>query len=980
MNSNSFIFRNIIIFCFLTYFHGAFSQDINPQLFHYDIEEGLPSSEVYESYQDPSGYIWFTTDRGIARYDGYNFETFTTDDGLHSNTYFRFTPHQNTLYFCAIDGNIDGIRNSKTLSVTSDRNAEIKKIHGWFDILDISEKGNIMVLKSNIGRSYFRFNSQTGEITRFIPAMHRINDTLRISYFNKANVVFRIRQGKDDTISAVVYKKDSTQDQWSALFLDDKVVCRFTGNKFIYSVSPENVTIMNSLVYRDQLWVCTNSGILVFDQNAKQTTHFLKQYEPTSVMSDYEGNLWITTLNKGVLRIPAGYTRQVHVPNVDHIKNKIVCLKKLKNAIVVVTSNGECAFMDPLSEKKLQYWKSQVPIRPYDVTVLNDTIYFYKNRLVYNNGKLKVTLMDQFLPKHGSQWGYGYTSAKFGNGVILSAYHLGVSAWDPQFRYIIDRSTKEFYHKVIHIISEDKDNCLLGTVKGLFRVNIHSLSKVIPVNIPGVNQTIRINRILKDGPYYYLSTMGNGLIITDFKSTRIISENEGLISNIVHTTLFDSLDQLWLATNKGLVRMKTDRKNPLKNQSETFNNYSSNTGLSGNYIIDLLITGDKLWIANNNGLNILNIHKESGKSVAPKMIIEKLISVKRTFTAFPENVIQLAHDENDIRILFTGICFEKPVNSKFYRYRLLSGNGDSGWIHTNEREIQFTNLDPGIYTFEVQASNNNHIWSEPRVIKMEVATHFLRTVWFRLIILGFITLLLFFLIRAYFIRIRNRQQQAQLLQQAVIRQREAELNTLRNQMNPHFVFNALNSIQSLVYKGQFEEASDFLVKFSRLMRDTLEFSKSESISMNNEILFLSNYLNIEKSRFPGLFDFKIVAEKELTEDNVHLPSMLIQPLVENAVKHAFKHASQKGLILIEFRPDPDPGYIHAYISDNGSGIGNFDKTNEGKTHKSFGLQIINERLSLLREKGFHRSELRFEIPAENMSTGIHLIIPSLESS
>ncbi|MCC7296942.1 MAG: histidine kinase, partial [Bacteroidia bacterium] len=933
----------------------------------------LPSSEIYDSYQDYKGYLWFTSDRGIIRYDGYKFKVYTTNDGLHNNTYFTITAFGDVLFFCSIDGNIDCIKNDEVVQIKQPHLPN-QKVYGWYSILDVDTLHSEMIIVSPSLPKYIKYNYKNGKTEEYNPMSI---SPIEKKYFYMGNCGIQILRPREDGSTRYptrFHYKDKLDSIWVAYFLYEGHITTYSGTKKIIDIQLNKKNpIYCSKVVNNQIWVGTNIGLMRFNMQGKILDTIYKQFEASSISIDFENNIWITTLNKGIIRIPSQNIDEIKTPTIDNIKNRIVCLKKIKSSILMVSNNATFIIADNETGKFEKYWTNTDHPHTNDVIVLGDTIFSYTAQIIYKNKQLKIHKTDNDPEYTRRTWGYGYAGMRLNNGQIISAYHLSYSIWDKDYTNLLG-SSANLHSKVLCFGNGPDNTIFIGAVNGLFAMKMKNPFQASRYFIPNLDSNIRINYIQKQGAYWYLSTSGQGLVITNLHKSMVITESTGLVSNLVHKVAFDNNGYVWIATNKGLVKMSVDFANPI-NGKHTFETFSANSGLSGNYISDILIDKNKIWIATNNGLNILNISHVFNIRNAPKINIEKIISGNNTFILTNNKTFEFKNYDNDIRIHFTGICFEKPVNGMFYQYRIIGGGLDSNWVHTDEREIQFTNLIPGCYIFEVKAGNNNQLWSLPAKISFKIAAHFTQTVWFKIFLIFFILFVIFIFFRTNYFRNRNKQEQLQKLQQAELRKREADLNTLRNQMNPHFIYNAMNSVQSMIYQEKFDEANDFLVRFSTLMRKTLEFSKSEYISIANEVLFLQNYLSIEISRFPNLFEFSIKADNNLLQEDVNIPALLIQPIVENSVKHAFKKVGNTGKLYIEIVPDPDLGYVHAYIMDNGVGLQHKGNEDAAVNRKSYGLEIVKERLLLFKEQGYYRAHMAIEPERDDMKTIIHLTIP-----
>lgn len=174
-----------------------------------------------------------------------------------------------------------------------------------------------------------------------------------------------------------------------------------------------------------------------------------------------------------------------------------------------------------------------------------------------------------------------------------------------------------------------------------------------------------------------------------------------------------------------------------------------------------------------------------------------------------------------------------------------------------------------------------------------------------------------------------------------------EQKALRSQMNPHFIFNALNSIQSFIVDGDKKSSVVYLAKFSRLIRSTLHLSNYSSISLTDELEMLTNYLELERLRFTGSFKYNLIVDPNLDQEKTMLPPMLIQPILENAILHGISSVKEEGVITVHFKPIKSALLVS--IRDNGIGINTSKKLKEkcGKEYRSVGLQITQKRLQLL---------------------------------
>ncbi|MEE9349236.1 MAG: histidine kinase [Flavobacteriaceae bacterium] len=179
---------------------------------------------------------------------------------------------------------------------------------------------------------------------------------------------------------------------------------------------------------------------------------------------------------------------------------------------------------------------------------------------------------------------------------------------------------------------------------------------------------------------------------------------------------------------------------------------------------------------------------------------------------------------------------------------------------------------------------------------------------------------------------------------------QIELNSLRNQLNPHFVHNSLNAIQYYIQQNDVETSEDYLTKFSKLMRLFFDYSRKENILISEEILLLRNYLDIEKLRFEEKLNFTINVDPKLDVDDTEIPAMMLQPIVENAINHGLFHKKGNGIVSIEFIKKNEVSFL-VIITDDGVGINTAQKMNFviSKHKESHSTHVLEDRLILLKE-------------------------------
>jgi anti-sigma regulatory factor (Ser/Thr protein kinase) len=438
----------------------------------------------------------------------------------------------------------------------------------------------------------------------------------------------------------------------------------------------------------------------------------------------------------------------------------------------------------------------------------------------------------------------------------------------------------------------------------------------------------------------WIATRGEGVYTIYGKQKWHFGEEEGVAGNTCRVITKDENGNIWVGTNRGVSMISNFNRSTGKAEIRSFN---TTHGLLCDEVKSLLCHDGKLWMGSNEGLCWIDISSLTKNAVQPPVYITSIL-----FGTDPVKLnadAEFSYSDKTIRVFVEGLCFRDPQGLR-YKYRLVGG--DEHWIITANREISFSGLSPGEYQLQIIAVNSDGTEStHPSVFTFHILTPFYATWWF---ILFSISILIVFGWRVAALRIKMIQKRTKEKSDTEKRIAELRLKALRAQMNPHFIFNAINSIQHFVLQNDSEQAYNYLAKFSRLIRLVLDQSQSESIPLDQELKMLNLYIELEQLRFERPFTYKIKVDEELTDQNIRIPGMLVQPFIENAIWHGLlPKKSGEAAIKISFSKRENDVVI--VIEDNGVGrkISEQSKTEDGK-RKSYGLQITEERLRLAENK------------------------------
>jgi hypothetical protein len=338
----------------------------------------------------------------------------------------------------------------------------------------------------------------------------------------------------------------------------------------------------------------------------------------------------------------------------------------------------------------------------------------------------------------------------------------------------------------------------------------------------------------------------------------------------------------------------------------------------------------------------VDVNNNTAKPFITAININNILS-RASADSFAQKVHTLSYKENNIQFDYTAIDY---TNSEKITFAYMLDGFDKGWVNAGtNRKVNFSNLKGGNYSFKLKACNSSGLWNENyAVFKFYIKPPLWQRWWFwPLLALLFIAMVIFIARkRIGAIRDNEREKTTAGLQIA-----ESEMKALRSQMNPHFIFNSLNSIHKYIWENKPEDASGYLTRFSKLMRMTLENSALKTIPLTKEIEALNLYIELEHRRSGNKFDYQLTVNPSVNTDEIEVPPMIFQPYIENAVWHGLMQKEGNGNLLINF--DIENDYLVCTIDDDGIGRTRAEeiKRNKQSLHKSVAMTVTADRLKLL---------------------------------
>ena len=481
-------------------------------------------------------------------------------------------------------------------------------------------------------------------------------------------------------------------------------------------------------------------------------------------------------------------------------------------------------------------------------------------------------------------------------------------------------------------VDQQRQRVWVGYADGL---HYYEKGKSFELKAPNGQPIVALDLVVDAQNHLWIGTMQQGIFaVKDLKIVSHLQTSDGLISNYCKVIRPEG-NKLWIGTEKGIQQWDvTSKKSKVISQED---------GLVSNEIQDLLLQNNHVWVATSKGLTRF-AKSFQRKTIAPPLVYITEVAVWEKAQKLKKKY-DLAYDQNSLKIEFCGLNFRSAGKFR-YKYRLKGLNDQWIYLPSNINFVRFPTLGSGKYTFELKVLDIDGVESTKTAqVLINIATPYWRKWWFivAMTLLGVALVSTAFLFRIRAIKRKN------ALENDL---RQANLQALKIQMNPHFIFNSLSSIQNYMLKGKQNDADRYLSKFAKLTRQILESSRQEFVSIDQEVQTLSNYLDLEKAYAEKGFSYEIKVSEDIDAQNVAIPPLFAQPFIENAIKHGIAPLTKPGHIEVHFTFHQK--LILLAINDNGVGRSkaqmlNSQIPNEENRHQSLSTQISQERIQVFQQ-------------------------------
>ena len=969
-------------------------------------KDGLASNHILYIFQDKLGFMWFATDRGLSRYDGYSFVNFfhvKNDENSLSGTVITCLAEDTSgNLWVGTDRGIDRYVRSKNLfkhfEIGKKGNERSKHVRALFiddkNILWIETADGFLSEIDISGGKHKRFEHEKPgqlEIYRYHNIYKGKSGKLWIGgrsfgplCFNKTNEQFVSYSSSPKDIFG-----KSTKDI-TCFYQDKRGVFWVAGVDGLYrfdTINRKFYRLLKGSVFdvkegqNGNLWIGTGHGLKIWDRVNQQLISIRRDVEnPASLPNDHitklffdrSGCLWIGTVD-GLAKY-SFYSNKFqtcfHIPGNAKTPSSSYITALMEDQKGNIWVGTDDAGIDVLNRhfKKINHFDpfSRIPLASNRVSVLYEDkkgniwvgLWSGTGFQEINRNRTNSKLFRLDTTSRNMDWYNGFCEDDIGNFWVASWSSYGLFRFNGHA--FVDKKNKPgcLYPLGSHFVSalmKDKDGFLwVGSTDGSITC-MNPVDKSATVFSDNLDDStsfwgsnVRFIYQDKEGTVW-IGGYGLNKFCAKDNTFSHYTVNNGLADNQVKGIIEDDSRRLWIGTARGLSLFDKAKG--------VFVNFYVKDGLPDDEFTRAVcrLSDGRLLFGTKRGLVVIYPHRVTFNKIPPQPMVTSVRVLDKTFPFdyTSQEPLELTYKQNYVSFRVSASDYNYSKEN-MYAFKLVNFDREWKYCCADDRLVQYANLPPGSYYFMLKVANPDGFWSaKPLRISMIITPPFWKTTWFHLLEMLFLISLMLVFVLYREKRIRQKHK-VELLQQKL----------LRTQMNPHFIFNALGAIQSYVIKNNSLASASYLSKFANLMRSILTGSRKEFISLDEELDILRNYLTMQQLRFENKFEYFFDIDEALDTQQVMIPPMLTQPFVENAVEHGLKGLDKKGIIKVKVWKEGEMLLIS--IEDNGMGIGSVHSHKE-KKHKSMALEITRERLQILNRNVSKR--YTFSVEAVRTATG-----------
>lgn len=905
--------------------HGKFNATAQQPAYFTLGENHFKGIQIYDIIQDANLNYIIATNDGLFVYDFNNFERLPSENAKNISFFNFVSDVDGTIYCNNLNNQIFVIKNKKcTLfyELKSDEGTPVismaiddqqRLVIGARKIVVLNKNGTVNKRYPYIGLFLTAFQSTSGAVI-----FHKTTKDSILVFKQGEFQAHQVKFASNKKTQIGILKFFHINTKNYAFDIQTKQLFQFNLETFTLTQIENNNLFTKGAFIRiyetgDEVWLAgtlPGVGYLNNESMASTEKYYYDNYFISDVFKDKEGNILMGTFDNGILVIP-----NMNIPDVigtfeqDPI-NTIFADKEA--GLILGTTNGKILkFQNGISTTVSNNGKRNIEALFGDA---NNDFVFYDDEFIRAYNKKTGTVSKVY-----------FTSLKDVEYLSPTQFALGTNVGIIKVEY----ANNEFKAKQLNEIkfrvyslsyNPNSQNLFASTISGLYLISKDNKTTKITHQKSDIFPT----KLVYDNNKIYALTRDLGILTIEGEKVvgQILPKINGVVEILKNLVIYKNT--IIAYSNSGLFQF--NMKGELTRQLNTA------FGFGSKKVIGFSLMDDELWVIHAGGVQKINLDYNLNLNTKPVIRIDAILVNDRMI-----DFLKLSHFKNNqrkIQFILSMPTLRNRENSRFW-YKLIGY--DTAWHlqNYNNNQITYNALASGSYTLQVKAEVQGH-FSEVQEYKFTIASPFYGKWWFILLtaILFFATV--FFIYKWQLNLQRKKSNQLNELN-------SSKLTAIKSQMNPHFIFNSLNSIQDLILKGEVEYSYSYITTFSNLVRRTLNYSEKDFIEFEEEIKLLELYLSLEKLRFKKDFEYEIDIN---FEEDLLIPPMIIQPFIENALVHGLLHKDGMKKLTISFDLTDS---LQCTIEDNGIGRERAKaiKLRKKSEHESFSGKAITTRFEIL---------------------------------
>lgn len=906
---------------------------------NYTSRDGLISDDVYKMFQDSKGYLWVFTDYGVMKYNGKSFEqTLKNLPFSESFIYAYYVNSKGQIWIANSNANIYEIKNDsafiiKGLESFSEKHrksvAEIYQLYvdDSLNIYTVSKQYTFKFIKNNKIYKGIQLNERITSDSiiykvicrqeNLLPILFQLNakplggfflnhDKIKIQILNCDNKVEIVDIPGSVLTGPKLFKKYNNE-----IYINDyNKIIKINTNFDVVEVSLNAVITSFIKDKNNHLWVgCVNDGVYEIDEQNHIINHYLIDKTVNEVYIDDFNNLWISTEDYGIFNCKGSNT--FFFDKTEPLGMPISIIKKIDHELFIFNNHGDLYTIEDNTIKSTRR-SIDIKTKPFDICKYHSNyIISYPHKTEYLDSHKKI--IKKIVPQDNNFFvPYKYYNIDNDTLLLVKRHSLMRVFNDSVIENV------EFNFKIYDCVLKG-DKILIGSDDGIYEYSNKTLSRPDYLNI---SKNKVISKIVKGklGEIWFCSK-GYGLYkLTNDNKLFHYTIHNGLPSNIINDISFNVNHSILLSTNIGLF---------LSSKYKTW------VSIYPEQVQQAVEFENKIYFSTKDGLIITDKINQNETLPIYFNLSEILVNnIKKSIYNFSS----LKYDQNNIEFRFDIITGLYSMSEIVYHLK-----GEKNYSGTSkDYQLTFQNLPPGSYTLTAALSQNN-IKSSQIIIPFNICPVFWQTSWFKVLFIIIVFAFVFFISWALLKYYKNKISKKQELNKLLM---EYKLIALKAQINPHFMSNCLTAIQHLILSGRVDEANQYLARFSLLVRQVLNFSSKSLVTLNEELEITELNIELEQLRFENKFEYEIEIEDNAKLNQVLVPPLILQPIVENAIWHGLLPIKKVRVGILKILISSRNDILYIVIEDNGIGRSNKIKV-IGNIKESKGIQITRQRIQNL---------------------------------